>query len=71
MQLDPDKEKYFNENNKATSNHNYHFYENGTWTLQIGIPVLTYIINTLKQVETYEKLPYDDIMIAIIKKLEI
>lgn len=71
MQLDPDKEKYFNKNNIPTSNHDYHFFENGTWTLQIGLPVLTYIINTTKQVETFEKLSYDDIMMAIIRKLEI
>jgi hypothetical protein len=71
MNLDTNKKKYFKEHNIPDRNHDYHFYENGIWTLQIGLPVLTYIINNIKQTETFEKLPYDDIMMAIIQKLEI
>lgn len=71
MNLDADKINYFKKNNISTENHDYHFYENGIWTLQIGLPVLTYIINNTKQTETFEKIPYDDTMIAIIQKLEI
>jgi hypothetical protein len=71
MTLDPNKEKYFKENNIANRNHNYHLYENGQWSLQIGIPVLTYIINNTKQIETFEKIPYNNIMQTIIDKLGI
>lgn len=71
MTLDTNKIKYFKENNISIENHDYHFYENGIWTLQIGLPVLTYIINNTKQSETFEKIPYDDIMMAIVNKLEI
>lgn len=71
MQLDSDKEKYFKEHNISNTTHDYHFYENGIWSLQIEIPVLTYIINITKQVETFEKIPYTNIINAIIKKLEL
>jgi hypothetical protein len=71
MNLDLNKEKYFKEHNIPDRNHDYHFYENGTWTLQIEIPVLTFIINRTKQVETFEKIPYDNIIEDIIKKLEL
>lgn len=71
MKLDDNKITFFKNNNIPTENYDYHFYENGIWTLQIGLPVLTYIINNTKQTETFEKLPYDDIMMAIIQKLEI
>lgn len=71
MKLDDNKITLFKNNNIPTENHDYHFYENGVWTLQIGLPVLTYIINSIKQTETFEKIPYDDTMIAIIQKLEI
>jgi hypothetical protein len=71
MNLDPNKEKYFKEHNIPNRNHDYHFYENGVWSLQIEIPVLKYIINITKQVETFEKIPYDNIIKDIIKKLEL
>jgi hypothetical protein len=58
MELDPDKQRYFKEHSISTKHHDYHFYENGVWSLQIEIPVLTYIINITKQVETFEKIPY-------------
>lgn len=70
MHLSDEQVKYFKNNDIPAENHDYHFYENGKWTLQIGLPVLTYIINSIKQTETFEKIPYDDIMMAIIKKLE-
>jgi hypothetical protein len=63
--------EYFKNNNIAGENHDYHFYENGTWTLQIGLPVLTYIINNVKQIETFEKIQYADTITEIIQKLEI
>jgi hypothetical protein len=71
MNLDANKRVYFNDNNIPTENYDYHFYENGIWSLQIGLPVLTYIINNTKQTETFEKIPYDDVIMAIIQKLEI
>ena len=71
MQLDTNKETYFNEHGIPTKNHDYHFYENGIWSLQIEIPVLLYIINNTKQMETFEKTPYNNIIRDIIKKLEI
>jgi hypothetical protein len=70
MSLDADKAKYFKEHGISDKNHDYHFYENGIWSLQIQIPVLTYIINTTKQLETFEKIPYDNLIEDIIKKLE-
>lgn len=71
MKLDSSKEQHFKKHNISIRNHDYHFYENGVWSLQIEIPVLTYIINIIKQVETFEKIPYDNIIKDIIKKLEI
>lgn len=71
MQLSKDKISYFKNNNISTENHDHHFYENGSWTLQIGLPVLTYIINNIKKTETFERIPYNDTMMAIIQKLEI
>ena len=71
MKLDPDKQRYFKEHNISTKHHDYHFYENGVWSLQIEIPVLTYIINITKQVETFEKIPYNNIIKNIIEKLEL
>lgn len=71
MNLSNTQLKYFTKNNLPIENHDYHFYENGVWTLQIGLPVLTYIINTRKKIETFEKISYTDIMTKIVQKLEI
>lgn len=71
MDLSPNQVKYFESNNIPFENQDYHFYENGKWTLQIGLPVLTYIINITKTTETFEQIPYSDVMKEIIEKLEI
>jgi len=71
MNLDPAKQEYFSKHNIETVHHDYHFYENGIWSLQIQIPVLTYIINTTKHLETFERTPYNDIMMTIMDKLDI
>ena len=71
MDLSDNQLKYFKNNNIPSENHDYHFYENGQWTLQIGLPVLTYIINITKTTETFEQIPYSDVMNEIIEKLEI
>lgn len=71
MNLSDNVKQYFINNNINIENHDYHFYENGIWTLQIELPVLTCIINNVKRMETFEKISYDDIMVSIAKKLEI
>jgi len=71
MHLSPDKQEYFLKNNIDTQTNDYHFYENGTWELYLELPILTYIINTRKKLETYETIGYKQIMLNIINKLGI
>ena len=71
MSLSNSKRQHFEQLGIATETQDYHFYENGIWTLQIPFPVLTYIINSTKQLETFEKISYHNIIQDIIKKLGI
>jgi hypothetical protein len=71
MDLSSDKREYFHKNNINTQTNDYHFYENGTWELYLELPILTYIINTRKKLETYETIGYQKIMLDIINKIGI
>jgi hypothetical protein len=71
MQLLPNKQEYFLKNNIKTQINDFHFYENGVWELYLELPILTYIINTRKKLETYETIGYKQIMLDIINKIGI
>jgi hypothetical protein len=71
MDLPQKKLEYFVKHNIDTKNKDYHFYENGCWSLTMGLPILTYIINATKKLEAYETIDYQEIMLNIINKLGI
>ena len=71
MHLSPAQKQYFLDHDIDTENSNYHFYENGEWHLYLEFPILTYIINKRKKLESYELISYQQTLNNIINKLGI
>jgi hypothetical protein len=69
MLLSEQKTRFFEDNNIATEVTDYNFYENGTWTLLLQLPILTGIVKTVATTEMYEKIDYSDLMSDIIDKI--
>jgi hypothetical protein len=69
MLLSEQKTRFFEDNNIATEVTDYNFYENGTWTLLLQLPILTGIVKTVATTEMYEKIDYSDSMSDIIDKI--
>ena len=69
MLLSEQKTRFFEDNDIATEVTDYNFYENGTWTLLLQLPILTGIVKTVATTEMYEKIDYSDSMSDIINKI--
>jgi hypothetical protein len=69
MSLDAEKMNFFNQNNISTEVIDYNFYENGTWTLPLDLPILTGLVRSIATTEAYEKIDYHSTMSDIINKI--
>lgn len=71
MVLSAQKTEFFKNNNISTQTRDYNFYENGTWTLLLELPILTGLIKAVSTTEAYEKIDYHSTMADIINKINI
>ena len=71
MILSAQKIEFFKNNNIATKTADYNFYENGTWTLPLELPILTGLVRAVSTTEAYEKIDYYSTMADIINKINI
>jgi hypothetical protein len=71
MVLSAEKTEFFRNNNISTQTADYNFYENGTWTLPLELPILTGLVRSVSTTEAYEKIDYHSTMTDIINKINI
>ena len=71
MTLLPQKTEFFRKHNIKTSVTDYNFYENGTWSLPLELPILTGITKYVTTTEVYEKIDYQSTLLDIINKINI
>ena len=71
MVLSAQKTEFFKNNNIPTQTRDYNFYENGTWTLPLELPILTGLVKAVSTTEAYEKIDYHSTMADIINKINI
>lgn len=69
MLVDAEKMNFFNKNNISTEVTDYNFYENGTWTLPLDLPILTGLVRAVATTEAYEKIDYHSTISDIINKI--
>jgi hypothetical protein len=71
MHIDEDKRQFFVDNGFPLSNNDHHFFEDGVWSIDFAVPVLRGIINDVRTLETYERIPYAHIMEDIARELDL
>lgn len=69
MDLNDAKRKYYEDHKFPLENHDYHFYENGVWTIEFSVPILKGIIKKVRTLETYETIPYQKTLEEIYKRI--
>lgn len=69
MSLNDDKKQYYDDHGYAQESNDYHFYENGSWSLDLAVPVLKGIIEKVRILETFESIPYQNTLEEIYKKI--
>ena len=70
MNLSQQKQQYFLENNiNIEPSHNLSMFENGTWTIKLGLPVLSFLSQKQQQVEIAEQQDIEPILEQIYQKV--
>jgi len=75
MHMDEDKKQYFEQLGRPITNNSHHFFEDGVWSIDFAVPILTGLIRWKASMgpkfETFERIPYAHIMEDIARELDL